>query len=133
MNIPALHFTEGGWCEALKTSYVPGPYQPRTIEEFKALAPFAQKPVPVLEEVPPEPTGDADPVESDIEPDTETPGDEPKESEIVEDVPPAPVSYADLRKELKALGGVFKVGMTADSLKAEIARLKQSAADSATL
>lgn len=49
MNIPALMFNEGGWCEALKTSYAPGRFQPASVEEFKALAPFARKPVPQLE------------------------------------------------------------------------------------
>ena len=48
MQIPALIFNEGGWCKALNTSYKPGRYQPATVEEFNALAPFARKPVPVL-------------------------------------------------------------------------------------
>lgn len=41
MHVPTLFFKEGGWCEALKTSYQPGVYQPRTEEECRALAPFA--------------------------------------------------------------------------------------------
>lgn len=49
MQIPPLNFVEGGWCEALKTSYHPGHYQPKTIDEYKALAPFALD-APALEE-----------------------------------------------------------------------------------
>ena len=41
MDFPNLHFTEGGWCEALKTSYTPGAYRPKTKAEYLALAPFA--------------------------------------------------------------------------------------------
>ena len=41
MQIPALMFTEGGWCEALKTSYQPGRYQPKTVAEYNALCAFA--------------------------------------------------------------------------------------------
>lgn len=48
LMIPALLFAEGGWCEALKQSYAPGRYQPKTREEFEALAPFAVDP-PTLE------------------------------------------------------------------------------------
>ena len=39
--IPTLRFLEGGWCEALKASYAPGVYQPKTKAEYEALAPFA--------------------------------------------------------------------------------------------
>ena len=54
MNIPALMFDEGGWCKALEMSYAPGRYQPASVEEFHALAPFARQPVPELvEDVPP--------------------------------------------------------------------------------
>ena len=49
MNIPALMFDEGGWCKALEMSYAPGRYQPASVEEFHALAPFARQPVPQLE------------------------------------------------------------------------------------
>ena len=49
MHIPTLVFAEGGWCGALKASYRPGPYLPRTAEEFKALAPFAVN-APALQE-----------------------------------------------------------------------------------
>ncbi len=41
MQIPTLHFHDGGWCDALKRSYQPGTYQPKTAEEFRALVPFA--------------------------------------------------------------------------------------------
>lgn len=56
MPVPTLVFKEGGWCEALKTSYVPGVYQPRTEEEYRALAPFAVnaralEPAPVVSTV----------------------------------------------------------------------------------
>jgi len=51
MSVPTLVFNEGGWCEALKTSYAPGVYQPRTEEEYRALAPFAVN-ARVLEPVP---------------------------------------------------------------------------------
>lgn len=46
--IPAILFAEGGWCETLKQSYAPGRYQPKTRDEFEALAPFAVDP-PALE------------------------------------------------------------------------------------
>ena len=49
MDFPNLHFTEGGWCEALKTSYAPGAYRPKTKAEYEALAPFAAD-APELEE-----------------------------------------------------------------------------------
>ena len=49
MEFPNLHFLEGGWCEALNTSYAPGAYRPKTKEEYLALAPFAVD-APALEE-----------------------------------------------------------------------------------
>lgn len=52
LMIPALLFAEGGWCEALKQSYAPGRYQPKTREEFEALSPFAVDP-PTLEPLEP--------------------------------------------------------------------------------
>jgi hypothetical protein len=58
MSIPALMFAEGGWCEALKTSYRPGSYQPLTADEYKALAPFAID-APGLEEETDTPDKDA--------------------------------------------------------------------------
>lgn len=39
--LPSLFFTEGGWCEAIKASYAPGNYQPKSRDEYLALAPFA--------------------------------------------------------------------------------------------
>lgn len=50
MHIPVLVFSEGGWCEELRTSYAPGPYQPRTEDEYRALAPFAVDPLPLEED-----------------------------------------------------------------------------------
>ena len=57
MEFPNLHFTEGGWCEALKTSYAPGTYRPKTKAEYLALAPFAVD-APALEEDAPKPLED---------------------------------------------------------------------------
>lgn len=84
-----LVFEESGWCEALKRSYMQGPYEPKSREEYEALKPFAQKPVPDYD------------------------GADDKEH-----------SFAELKEELKALGGTFKVGMGVDAVKAEIAKLK---------
>ena len=41
MQLPALRFVESGWCAALKTSYMRGVYQPKTRDEYNALASFA--------------------------------------------------------------------------------------------
>lgn len=49
MDFPNLHFTEGGWCEALGISYAPGAYRPKTKAEYLALAPFDVD-APALEE-----------------------------------------------------------------------------------
>ena len=57
MELPNLHFAEGGWCEALKTSYAPGAYHPKTKAEYEALAPFAVD-APKLEEDGPKPLED---------------------------------------------------------------------------
>ena len=51
---PTLIFAEGGWCEALKTSYAPGAYAPKSREEYEALAHFAVD-APALEQAAPEP------------------------------------------------------------------------------
>lgn len=87
-----LVFEESGWCEALKRSYMLGAYEPKSREEYEALKPFAQKPVPDYD------------------------GADDKEK-----------SFAELKEELKALGGTFKVGMGVDAVKAEIAKLKGAA------
>ena len=89
-----LVFEESGWCEALKRSYMQGPYEPKSRKEYEALKPFAQKPVPDYD------------------------GEDGEEKEK---------SFSELKDELKALGGTFKVGMGIDAVKAEIAKLKGAA------
>lgn len=86
-----LVFEESGWCEALKRSYMMGAYEPKNREEYEALKPFAQKPVPDYD------------------------GEEKEKS------------FSELKDELKALGGTFKIGMSAEAVKAEIAKLKGAA------
>lgn len=49
MHIPVLVFSEAGWCEAMGKSYFPGPYQPFSEEEYRALAPFAVDALPMGE------------------------------------------------------------------------------------
>ena len=41
MSVPALTFSQGGWCNALGRSYARGRYQPKSMEEYEALAPHA--------------------------------------------------------------------------------------------
>jgi hypothetical protein len=52
-EIPELTFNEGGWCAALKKSYKPGTYQPKSMAEYEALAPYAvgagERTAPTLE------------------------------------------------------------------------------------
>ena len=40
-QIPALNFATGGYCPELDSSYLPGQYQAKDAEEYKALAPYA--------------------------------------------------------------------------------------------
>lgn len=40
-HIPALNFATGGYCPELDSSYLPGQYQAKDAEEYKALAPYA--------------------------------------------------------------------------------------------
>jgi len=40
MNL-SLNFKEGGWCKELNTSYAPGLYFAKDIEEYNVLAPYA--------------------------------------------------------------------------------------------
>lgn len=41
-NPPKLLFRHGGWCNELGESYVPGYYQPRDWEEYRALRKHAE-------------------------------------------------------------------------------------------
>jgi hypothetical protein len=60
MQIPILFFDESGWCEAIKASYIRGPHQCQTEDEYNALKGFARQPVPEIND---DETGEkADPI-----------------------------------------------------------------------
>ena len=41
VDLPPLHFSGAGWCEALQRSYFVGWFQPASLAEYEALAPYA--------------------------------------------------------------------------------------------
>ena len=47
MSFPILTFRQGGWCPALNKSYARGFYQPKSKEEYDALAPYAESAAPL--------------------------------------------------------------------------------------